>query len=98
VQRLKTYTANSSGKFRCISNSPCGVDTSNEIQLSMLSNASNQVQVTGATAFCIGDSVVLNSSNSNVGYSYQWYRNNVAINGATANTYIGKNPRYLQSG
>ena len=74
---LKTYTANSSGKFRCISNSPCGVDTSNEIQLSMLSNASNQVQVTGATAFCIGDSVVLNSSNSNVGYSYQWYRNNV---------------------
>jgi hypothetical protein len=88
----KTYTSNAAGTYRCIVSNSCGIDTSNTISLTSLPNKSNTVLVTGITSFCIGDSVTLNSSNVTAGYSYQWYRNNIAINGATSNTFIGKNP------
>ncbi|MBK9317765.1 MAG: hypothetical protein IPM91_02260 [Bacteroidetes bacterium] len=88
----KTFTSNSGGTYRSIVSNSCGIDTSNTISLTSLPNKSNTVLVTGNTLFCIGDSVTLNSSNVTAGYSYQWYRNNIAINGATSNTFIGKNP------
>lgn len=43
----------------------------------------------GPVSFCIGDSVLL-SSNTGVGFSYQWYKNGVAISGATGSTYYAK--------
>jgi len=88
----KSYTANTGGNYRCIVTSSCGIDTSNAITLTSLQNVANKVVSTGATSFCIGDSAILNSSNVTVGYTYQWYRNNIAINGATDKTFIGKNP------
>lgn len=88
----KSYTAKTSGTYRCIVSNACGTDTSNTINLTSLPNVPNTVLITGVTTFCIGDSVTLNSSNTTPGYSYQWYRNNIAINGATSNTCIGKNP------
>ncbi len=88
----KTYTSNTGGNYRCIVSNSCGIDTSNVINLSILPNVANTVLVTGNTSFCVGDSVTLNSSNTTAGYTYQWYRNNVSINGATSNTFIGKNP------
>jgi hypothetical protein len=40
----------------------------------------------GATTFCAGGSVVLNS-NTGTGYTYQWLLNNIVIAEATASTY-----------
>lgn len=43
----------------------------------------------GSTSFCIGDSVLL-SANTGLGFTYQWYRDGVAISGATNATYYAK--------
>lgn len=39
-----------------------------------------------STTFCAGDSVILNTTN-NSGITYQWYKNEDIITGATANTF-----------
>ncbi|HRH68063.1 MAG TPA: T9SS type A sorting domain-containing protein [Flavobacteriales bacterium] len=44
------------------------------------------ITASGATSFCAGGSVVLNSS-TGTGYTYAWKRDGVAISGATASTY-----------
>jgi hypothetical protein len=41
----------------------------------------------GPTNFCLGGSVVLNGAGSGTGMSYQWFRNGVALAGATTNSY-----------
>lgn len=41
----------------------------------------------GGDIICAGSSKTLVASNQNSAYSYQWYRNNVAITGATSATY-----------
>jgi hypothetical protein len=41
----------------------------------------------GPTSLCLGGSVVLNGAGSGTGMSYQWFRNGVAIAGATTSSY-----------
>jgi hypothetical protein len=41
----------------------------------------------GPTTFCLGGSVVLNGAGSGTGMSYQWFRNGVAVAGATSSNY-----------
>jgi hypothetical protein len=88
----KYYTTNTSGSYRCIVSNVCGGDTSNVIVTTRLANTVNTVAVTGNTSFCFGDSVMLNSTNATPNYSYQWYRNNIAVYQATAITLAAKNP------
>lgn len=88
----KYYTTNTSGSYRCIVSNACGGDTSNTIVTTRLANAVNTVSVAGTTSFCFGDSVMLNSTNATPNYSYQWYRNNIAVYQATAISLAAKNP------
>ena len=44
------------------------------------------IQANGPTTFCQGSGVTLVCSSTS-GYTYQWYRNSVAIAGATSNSY-----------
>jgi Secretion system C-terminal sorting domain len=88
----KYYTTNTSGSYRCIVSNICGGDTSNTIVTTRLANAVNTVALTGSTSFCFGDSVMLNSTNTTPNYSYQWYRNNIAVYQATAISMAAKNP------
>jgi hypothetical protein len=59
----------------------CVVTASTRIKVSDLP----QIVAAGPTSFCPSGSVSL--STASVGASYQWFRNEVAINGATANSY-----------
>ncbi|MBK7682283.1 MAG: hypothetical protein IPJ26_07340 [Bacteroidetes bacterium] len=47
----------------------------------------------GSLTFCNGDSVTLTANGT--GYQYQWRKNNVNIAGATAKTYVAKQPEYI---
>jgi hypothetical protein len=87
-----TYTASATATYKC--SLTCGATTvlSNGIALTSLSNTSNSITSTGFAAFCAGDSLMLSSTNNTAGYSYQWYRSNISINGATSKNYTAKNP------
>lgn len=78
-----TYTATASGNYtvRVSAGSSC---TATSTATSVTVNPSPTVTVTAgsATSFCAGGSVALTAT-SGTGYTYQWYRNNVAIGGAT---------------
>ena len=50
---------------------------------------STNVAVTRPTTFCEGDSTIFNA-NSDPNYTFQWYKNNVLIGGATQTQYIAK--------
>lgn len=47
------------------------------------------VNNSGSASFCTGDSVLLNASNS-VGITFQWYKGNIPISGATSPLYYAK--------
>ena len=47
-----------------------------------------KIDSSGVTTFCTGDSVTLTTNTGT--YSYQWYKNNIAIAGATTTTYKAK--------
>jgi hypothetical protein len=66
--------------------------TSNAIQVTSKTNASVTVTATGATSFCVGDSVTLNCTNLGSNYSVQWYRTNISIENATNYTQVVKQP------
>lgn len=82
-----TYTATSAGNYTvkitsangCVSTSPASVLLSGTLTAS--------ITATGSTSICAGGSVLL-SANTGNNYTYQWYQNGVAINGATASTYV----------
>ena len=45
------------------------------------------VAISSAGVLCTGGTVVLSSTITNPAYTYQWYKNNIAIAGATASAY-----------
>ncbi|MBV9988516.1 MAG: HYR domain-containing protein [Chitinophagaceae bacterium] len=60
----------------------CVVTASTRLSVSALA----PINADGPTTFCPSGSVTLSSSNE--GSAYQWFLNNVAINGATSNAYV----------
>ncbi len=60
----------------------CEVKASTRVTVSAL----RPISANGPTTFCPSSSVTLSSSNS--GVAYQWYKNDVAIPGATTNAYV----------
>lgn len=61
-----------------------GVVTSNSIEVHLaLENAT----ITSGGALCENGTVVLSSSVTNPAYTYQWFKNDIAIAGATSTTY-----------
>ncbi len=76
-----SYTVKVTNSFGCNS-------TSNAIQVTANTTVAN-ITANGPTSFCNGDSVKL-SANTGANLTYQWTKNSVSINGATAADYTAK--------
>lgn len=61
-----------------------GVVVSNAVIVNL---ALENVAITSANVLCESGTSVLSSSVTNSGYSYQWYKDNVALAGATSSTF-----------
>ena len=82
-----TYIATTSGNYsvKVSAGNTCQV-TSSAVNVTVNPSPTATITAGGATSFCSGNSVALTSS-SGTGYTRQWYRNNVLMNGATQLTY-----------
>lgn len=81
-----SYTAVSSGNYRVKVTGPSGCSTTSApvaITVNPLPTAT--LTPGSATTFCIGNSVVL-SANTGTGFSYQYFRNDSLISGASASS------------
>ncbi|MBK0403310.1 T9SS type A sorting domain-containing protein [Adhaeribacter sp. BT258] len=83
-----TYSANASGSYTvtataggCSATSVATVVTANPIATAPAITAG------GATTVCAGGSVVLTAASSTTGATYSWFKDGVAITGATGATY-----------
>jgi len=63
-----------------------GCMNSTVVNVTVDSIPSVSIQAASATTVCMGDSAKL-QANGKAGYNYQWYKNSIAINGATSDTY-----------
>jgi hypothetical protein len=88
----RTYKATATGSYTCVATCNGTALTSNAIQVTSKTNAAITVTTTGATSFCVGDSVTLNCTNLGSNYSVQWYRTNVSMENATNYTQVVKQP------
>ena len=75
-----TLTVNTAGSYSVYMTSPCGNATSNVVTVNS-ATVSAVISPSGTATICAGQVFHL-SVTSNPIYTYQWYRNNVAINGA----------------
>ncbi len=82
-----TYTATATGSYTCLYQSPyCGLEMSDAIQVSISAQPAAAITAAGPTSFCSG-SVTLNATPTGAGITYQWYKDNVSIPGATSSSY-----------
>ena len=88
----RTFKATSTGSYTCVATCNGTALTSNAIQVTSQTNAAVTLSATGATSFCAGDSVTLNATNLGSGYSVQWYRTNISMQGATNYSVVVKQP------
>jgi hypothetical protein len=88
----RTYKATATGSYTCVATCNGTALTSNAIQVTSKTNAGITVTATGATSFCVGDSVTLNCTNLGSNYSVQWYRTNISMENATNYTQVVKQP------
>jgi hypothetical protein len=88
----KTFKATSTGSYTCVATCNGTALTSNAIQVTSQTNAAVTLAASGATSFCAGDSVTLNATNLGSGYSVQWYRTNISMQGATNYSVVVKQP------
>lgn len=84
-----SYTPTLPGNyFIKVTNSPCSVTDSNIIRII----ANPNIQIASSATICENDSYTITSTNTNASInsslSYQWYKNGVAIAGATNASYI----------
>ncbi len=75
-----TLTVNTAGSYSVYMTSPCGNATSNVVTVNS-ATVSAVISPSGTATICAGQVFHL-SVTSNPVYTYQWYRNNVALNGA----------------
>ena len=88
----RTYKATATGSYTCVAICNGTALTSNAIQVTSLANSFVSLTASGATSFCAGDSVTLNATNLGSGYSVQWYRTNISMQGATNYSVVVKQP------
>ena len=82
------YSANASGSYTCVVGLSCGMNTSNAIQITKYTLPTITLTTSGPTTFCNGDSVIISASSNAGGFAtWQWYKDNVVIVGATNNSY-----------
>ncbi|MFM2156389.1 MAG: hypothetical protein RL516_1138 [Bacteroidota bacterium] len=88
----RTYKATATGSYTCVATCNGTALTSNAITVTSKTNASATVTASGATSFCLGDSLTLNCTNLGSNYSVQWYRTNVSMENATNYSLVVKQP------
>ncbi|MEN9332549.1 MAG: hypothetical protein RLZZ94_1639 [Bacteroidota bacterium] len=88
----RTYKATATGSYTCVATCNGTALTSNTIAVTAKTNAFASVTASGATSFCLGDSVTLNCTNLGSNYSVQWYRTNVSMENATNYSLVVKQP------
>lgn len=81
-----TYSANASGNYTVFINSPCGSATSPATTVN-ISSVTASVTPAGTTTICAGTNITYSAS-TGFNYNYQWYRNGVALIGATVSSYV----------
>lgn len=81
----QTVTITTPGKYNCMFTDLCGVDSLTS-SVTVVQNPKPVVLLTlnGSSSFCSGGSVLITGSS---GGTSQWYKNGIAIPGATSNTY-----------
>ena len=88
----RTYKATATGSYTCVATCNGTALTSNAIAVTAKTNAFASVTASGATSFCLGDSVTLNCTNLGSNYSVQWYRTNISMENATNYSLVVKQP------
>jgi|GEM_PF-2020739 len=81
---LSSYVTSVAGNYKCAITNSCGTVTSNTIAISV--NPTPAAVINGNTIICPAGSVSLTAGNS-PGSSFQWYKLNSVINGATQQSY-----------
>ena len=85
-----SYTATQSGSYTVkVSNSSTtcnSTSTATVVTVNTANVSTPSITPQGATTFCEGGSVVLNSS-TGTGYTYEWYKNGSIITGSTTSSY-----------
>lgn len=85
------YKATTKGTYSCRITTDCGSALSSDIIVTVPKNPTASITAGGPVVFCAGGNVVL-SANTGAGLSYQWYKNDVVIAGATAINYTASTP------
>ncbi len=81
---LKGFSTSNSAQFKCVVTFPLGTQTSNSAYFTVNARPTINVQPVSQTKN-VGESVTFNvSASSTLPRTYQWYKDNVAIDGATA--------------
>lgn len=84
----QSYTATTSGTYKVRVSTPCGNRTSGPKVVVRYSLPVVSTTPTGTVKICSYDSLLITATVlGNDPVTYQWFRNNVAINGANSNTY-----------
>lgn len=77
------YVANTNGSYSVIIQNASGcIDTSATVDVTVITAPVSVISYTGSLTICAGKSIML-SAPSGAGYSYQWYKDGVAISGET---------------
>jgi len=81
---LVVSSASQNGSYKLVATVPdYGAVTSNIITVNLAVEA---IVITNSSALCAGNTVTLTANVNNSGYTYQWYKNTIAIAGATTAT------------
>ncbi|MES2592577.1 MAG: T9SS type A sorting domain-containing protein [Bacteroidota bacterium] len=82
-----SYTASQAGSYQVKVTSGSCPNWSAPIIVTVLPSTTATITASGPLTFCEGANVTLNA-NTGVGYTYQWKKDNIIINGATNSSYI----------
>uniref|UniRef100_UPI0029317BA9 Ig-like domain-containing protein n=1 Tax=Pedobacter gandavensis TaxID=2679963 RepID=UPI0029317BA9 len=81
----QTYTATTTGEYSVkVSSATCESEASAVVEVKVNAVPVANISVTEPTTFCAGGHVLLTASSAT---SYQWYKDAIAISGATSQTY-----------
>lgn len=83
---ISTLTSSHTGEYYCIVSNKVGSTTSNTAQLSVISQPVITTQPTSASKQ-VGEAILLTVTATGGGLTYQWYRGETAITGATNSNY-----------
>jgi len=88
----QSYTTSKGGNYKVSVVTACGVKYSNKLVVTKNPKPVVSVSPSGTNTICANDSLLLSANvNGNITVNYQWYRNAVAISGATSSTFYAVN-------